>query len=213
MRWPDSADTAGVRFPGRIGRAAALLLFTLLCAGTVGTARASDDAWVSGKVSLNLRSGPGTQYKILGKVSAEDHVTIVQTRDGWRQVQTDRGREGWIPAGYLVDTPPASVRLERAEAELADARAALDTSREEAGRRIARLESDSKALRRSNEEIAARDADQKTRITRLQEANRELQTALRWREWLVGAGILVVGMITGALLRGSGRKRGSRVRL
>lgn len=213
MRSANSTDTGGVRIPGRLPNTAWLVLLVLLSVAIAGPASAADDAWVSGKVSLNLRRGPGTQYKILGKVAAEDHVAVLDSRDGWRQVRTDSGREGWIPAGYLVDTPPASVRLGRAETELAETQRALEAARSDAGRRIATLESDAQTLRQANQEIGARDAEQKEKIVRLQAANRELQTALRWREWLVGAGILVVGMITGALLRGSGRKRGSRVRL
>ena len=41
----------------------------------------------------------------------------------------------------------------------------------------------------------------------------KLRADTRWREWLTGAGILLFGMALGALLRGSGRKRNSRVRL
>lgn len=184
-------------------------MVSLAAAGAAG----ADDAWVSGKVSLNLRRGPGTQYKIIGKVTAEDHVEVLDSKEGWRQVLTDRERKGWIPAGYLVGTAPASVRLGAAEEKLAGVERELAASRAEAQAETQRLRELAASLARQNRDISSRDEDQRTRIERLQTANREMQTALRWREWLVGAGILAVGMITGALLGRSGRKRGSRIRL
>jgi len=173
----------------------------------------ADDAWVSGKVSLNLRRGPGTQYKIIGKIAAEDHVEVLDSQEGWRQILTDRERKGWIPAGYLVDTAPASVRLAGMEEKLARAERELATTRADAEAETQRLQELTASLKRENGEIGSRDQDQRARIERLQTTNRELQTALRWREWLVGASILAVGMITGALLGRSRRKRSSRIRL
>jgi SH3 domain protein len=173
----------------------------------------AEDAWVSGKVTLNLRRGPGTQYKILGKISAEQHVTILKSREGWREVQTDTGRSGWIPSGYLVDTPPASEQLASTTAALEETREELARAQAEAERSSAELRSRTAALEARNQELTGRDATQVTTIERLQAERNQLRADTRWQEWLTGAGILLFGMALGALLRGSGRKRNSRVRL
>jgi SH3 domain protein len=189
--------------------ALAAIFVSLVAAGTA----VADDAWVSGKVSLNLRRGPGTHYKIIGKVTAEEHVAVLKSEEGWRQVRTDGDRQGWIPAGYLVFSVPASVRLGALEQKLATVEGELATTRTDAAAETQRLQELAIGLKRENRDVRTRDEGQKARIERLQTTNRELQTALRWREWLVGAGILVVGMITGALLGRSSRKRSSRIRL
>lgn len=172
----------------------------------------AEDAWVSGRVSLNLRRGPGTEYKILGKIAAEDHVRVLNSREGWREVRLDNGRTGWLPSGYLVASAPASVRVAGLERELDQARKELAAAIAEATRQTREAEKRATGLASENSTLRANDEEQATRIERLARTNRELQTTVRWREWLVGAGILVVGMITGALLRSGTRRRDSRLR-
>ena len=53
---------------------------------TAPTARAQDPSWVRGEVKLNLRRGPGTEFKIIGSVSSEQPVEILETEDGWNNV-------------------------------------------------------------------------------------------------------------------------------
>jgi SH3 domain protein len=171
------------------------------------------DAWVSGKVTLNLRRGPGTQYKILGKISAEQHVSILESEEGWRKVQPDEGRPGWIPSGYLVDTPPASLQLATLTEALAATRETLAQAQTDAEQTTGKLRARASDLDEKNRQLGNRDADQVAKIDRLETERDQLRADARWREWLTGAGILLFGMALGALLRGNGRKRNSRVRL
>ena len=194
-------------------RCIGICLAVVLAIGAVAEAVRAEDAWVSGKVTLNLRRGPGTQYKILGKISAEEHVRILNSREGWREVQPDQGRSGWIPSGYLVDTPPASIQLANANAALEETRAALATAQTEADRMTGELRSRAEDLEARNLELTERDTTQVATIEQLQTERNQLRADTRWREWLTGAGILLFGMALGALLRGNGRKKNSRVRL
>ena len=152
---------------------------------------------------LNLRTGPGTDFRILGSIKTGDAVDILDRGDGWTKVRADGIEEGWIPAGFLQLEPPATVELERREQETSSLRTRLD-----------KLEREAQELRSSNEELLGEDEAQKLELAELTQENIELRAGARWPERLAGAGIFGAGMIVGAILqRRSGRRTGSRVRL
>ncbi len=45
---------------------------------------------------VNLREGPGTNYKVLGKARKGTSLTILEERDGWYFVRLDDGKEAWV---------------------------------------------------------------------------------------------------------------------
>lgn len=58
--------------------------------------------------SVNIRSGPGTDYDRLTQVNAGTRLTILAEKGGWVQVEIPGGGRGWI-AGWLIDyQDPAS---------------------------------------------------------------------------------------------------------
>jgi len=83
----------------------------------IGSAAAAEPAWVKDEVRVNLRTGAGRDFRILGALVTGDRVEIVSRGDGWTEVETAKGVKGWIPAGFLSDSEPAVVALRAAEAE------------------------------------------------------------------------------------------------
>jgi SH3 domain protein len=166
-------------------------------------ALAAETGWVRGEVRLNLRSGAGTQFKIIGTVATGDELVVLDTADSWTRVRTQDGRIGWIPAGYLETQPPPALRLEQVETEAATLRAELEKIRSETSR-----------LRESNASLSAADSGQREKIESLQVENYELRASSRYQEWITGAMILGLGMLIGALLhRNATRRPSSRIRL
>lgn len=184
-------------------RLAAPMILLAAVVATAPTARAQDPSWVRGEVKLNLRRGPGTEFKIIGSVSSEQPVEILETEDGWNNVRLTDGREGWIPGGYLSGTPPAAILAERLESEVAALRDRLETAEGQASK-----------LGDENESLRATDEEQRRRLEALTMENRELRAVQRWREWITGASLLAVGMIIGAILRrGGSARRSNRLRV
>ena len=134
------------------------LLFQLPAAANVG--------WVRGEIRLNLRSGAGTQYKILGVVETGDELVVLTSRESWTRVQKKDGEIGWIPAGYLDTEPPPAVRVDQAEAEAATLRAQLEE-----------LRSETSQLRETNATLSSTDSGP-TRRDRVAQ-DRELRAACR----------------------------------
>lgn len=59
--------------------------------------------------SVNLRSGPGTTFSIIGGLSKETVLPVVSQQGDWYQVKLPDGDSGWISAGFAkaVSDDPA----------------------------------------------------------------------------------------------------------
>ncbi|MCC0629008.1 SH3 domain-containing protein [Clostridioides sp. ES-S-0108-01] len=55
-------------------------------------------------VSLNVRSGPGTSYSIIGKLNGGDVVELKAKNNGWYKVKLSSGTTGWVSASYISET-------------------------------------------------------------------------------------------------------------
>ncbi len=176
-------------------------LTTLALALLLAARASAETGWVDDQVRLNLRTGPGNQFRILGSVETGDSVDILRRGDGWIEVRAD-GKSGWVPEGYLKSEPPAVVKLQRIESETSELRS-----------RSGLLNEETTKLRGENAQIAARESEQRAELERLTRDNMELRAGARWPEWIAGACILGVGMALGALLRGSTRRQAPRIRL
>jgi uncharacterized protein YgiM (DUF1202 family) len=168
------------------------------------TSGQAQEAWVKDKqVSLTLRTGAGTQYRIIGNLTTGDVATILTRGDGWTKVRTADGKEGWVSAGFLQVSPPARVELER-----------LGREAEELRRQVTALSEKATDLSATKDELESDEEGRRIEIDRLTRENYELRAGARWPEWITGAGVVLVGMALGALLgRNAGRRRQPRVRL
>ena len=166
-------------------------------------AATAESAWIRGEIRLNVRTGPGTQFRILGGVKTGDRVEIEQRAEGWTKVGLDSGSSGWIPVGYLESEPPPALKLEQIEKEVAQLRQASKASTSEVA-----------DLKETKETFTLQDREQRLEIDQLRRENLRLKAGARWPEWITGAIIVSVGMIVGAILqRSSGRRSSSRIRL
>ncbi|MFO0688393.1 MAG: TIGR04211 family SH3 domain-containing protein [Myxococcota bacterium] len=188
------------------GSSATLLVTALLASIVLGAtgALAAEQGWVKGDLRLNVRTGGGNEYRIIGTVATGDSVKVLSRGTDWIQVQTADGKVGWIPAGYVEATPPAAARLATAEADVASLKSELE-----------KLRSETTQLRESNGALTANDDGQKKELEALTLENLQLRAVSRYQEWLTGAALLGGGMLLGAWLHSrSGTRRGSsRIRL
>ena len=194
--------TGATRRRGR-GRAGVVSWIALgLLLGAPGAVRA-ESAWIKDELRLNLRTGPGVQFRIMGRMKTGDAVQVLERGDGWTKVRVPSLGEGWIPEGYLQPTPPAAVRLAQSETQTSEFRGQLES-----------LTESTAELEQENETLAARDGEQRQQITTLTRENLELRAGARWPEWITGAGILGTGMLMGMIVRSlSGRRSRPRIRL
>jgi SH3 domain protein len=163
----------------------------------------AERAWIKDELRINLRTGPGVQFRIVGRLKTGDTVDILETGEGWTKVRIAELGDGWIPEGYLQPTPPARLRLDQSEGQSQDLRDRV----EELSRKTTELTSE-------NATLSSRDGDQQEQISRLTRENMELRAGARWPHWITGAGILAAGMLLGLIVRAAaGRRNRTRIRL
>ena len=67
----------------------------------------SEDTSVAGKIgtvntsSLNVRSGAGTSYSIIGSLSKGSTVEIISSSNGWYKIKRSNGSNGWVSSQYI----------------------------------------------------------------------------------------------------------------
>ncbi|MFD2630425.1 SH3 domain-containing protein [Oceanobacillus kapialis] len=66
--------------------------------------------------SLNVRSGPGTNYKVITSVTDGQSVTITEISSTWGKVKVN-GKTGWLSRNYLSDKKPVVAKKEGKQEE------------------------------------------------------------------------------------------------
>ncbi len=185
---------------------------------SVSIVEAAEERWVTDRGEFTLRSGKSTSNKIIRMLKSGTRVELIQTdsESGYSLVRMPTGQEGWVVSRYLLKGPPALVRLPQLEkdlgrvAQLSDERQALQSE-------VRLLSSDNKKLSSELERIKKVSANavkldsentklrenlgsSRSRISQLEEDNRKLASKATRQWFLVGAGVLVMGLLLGLII-------------
>jgi len=87
---------------------------------TAALGHAAQTVYVTDRLEILLRSGQGTEFKIIAGIVTGTPLTLIKENkiSGWTQVRTLDGQKGWVLARFLTDKPVASVRLKAVTEEL-----------------------------------------------------------------------------------------------
>ncbi len=173
-----------------------LALALLLCGVSLPGRAAAQREYIRDEIRVNMRAGPGLQYKILKVMTSGDVVRRLGSTDDWIEVATAEGGQGWVPSGYVsaevppsVSLPQVTTRLVHSEARVRELEARLATQTGS----LSELE----ALRASAEELEIENA--------------ELRWSTGWRSMATGAVVVLVGILIGIVIpRGGSGTRGAR---
>jgi len=211
-----------------------VLLVLLLGAGAQAQTR-----YVTDRTIVELRRGPSTEYLILRNLEAGDEVQVLEQdqTSGYSRVKVaDQGTEGWILSRFLIAEPIARARLATAERNLTAARervTTLETQVRELSANLTTTRTDLEQTRANHGSVSRELAeirtaaanvveirDQNTRLQqRLIERDRQVEelgatnTRLATREtqnwFIVGAGVLLAGIVVGLIAPTLRRRRRS----
>jgi len=97
------------------------LLFILFFISAITMA---ETRYVSDNLQIQLRSGPGTQYRIIRSLNSGTalEITADAIENGYQKVMFNNA-EGWVSSQYLMREPSARIQLAMAEQELAQLKA------------------------------------------------------------------------------------------
>lgn len=200
-------------------------LLLILCSATV-TAKT---AYVTDELEITLRTGETTGHRIVRMLPTGEKLTVLGTNaaSGYTKVRTSTGTVGYVLTRQLVDTPVARDRLAAAEAEVNALKAApgelssrlaklreehsklqkthadLNQAKQTVDQELAALKrTANNAVRIANErnELRKQVASLTREVEDIKQQNRELEnkTAQNW--FLIGAGVVVGGILLGLIL-------------
>ena len=200
-------------------------LLLILCSATA-TAKT---AYVTDELEITLRTGETTGHRIVRMLPTGEKLTVLGTNaaSGYTKVRTSTGTVGYVLTRQLVDTPVARDRLAAAEAEVKALKAApgelssrlaklreehsklkkthadLNQAKQTVDQELAALKrTANNAVRIANErnELRKQVASLTREVEDIKQQNRELEnkTAQNW--FLIGAGVVVGGILLGLIL-------------
>jgi SH3 domain protein len=210
------------------------LVFVLLVASAQAQTR-----YVSDRTNLELRRGASTEHAILRWLEPGNEVQVLEQdqQSGWSRVRVvDQGTEGWILTRFLMDEPGARDRLAAAERSLAAARdrvATLEAQSREVGANLGSARTELEQTRTSHATVSKELADLRTaaaNVVEIRDQNTSLQQRLIERErevevlttenarlagrtnqnwFIVGASVLLAGIVIGLVAPTLRRRRRS----
>jgi SH3 domain protein len=189
---------------------------------------AAETLYVDDIVKITVRTGKGTDHKIIRMISTGESVEVIEKDSDWSRVMLADGTEGWVLTRLLTEEPPAAVMLERLRTEhrellektrkpleeinrLASENAMLEKALTDLRQAYQDLEGDNASLREQNVQLLEmKEGFQEagSELDRLRSRAETLDTELshvkrdrmvRW--FLAGAAVLLGGFFMGVFAR------------
>ena len=190
---------------------------------------AADFRYVTDQFKIMMRTGESSSHKITLTIPSGTRLEVLSSnaQTGYSKVRTSSGKEGYVLTRQLMEEPAAREKLARAMERLTELQAApgelsaklskLQAEHDELLKSHASLEQDknnleqelsgikrtaSNAIRVTNERNELR--QQVTTLTReledLKQENRELSNDSAQDWFIIGAGVIIGGIIIGLIL-------------
>ena len=171
-----------------------IILVLALAMGLAGTSVA-ETRYVSDRLEIQMRTGKGTQFRILRMLPSGTAVEVLETdtEDGYTRVRAPGGVEGWVLSRLLMKGRAARDRLADAEKKLArlelenrklntsfgdlsKEKGSADKERGQLTKENRRLSQELEEIRRTASSSLALDAENKELKSRIVAYERQLQS-------------------------------------
>lgn len=180
--------------------------------------------FVSDDFEITMRSGPGVERKILALIRSGQAVEVLTANEEWTEIRLPSNKQGWVLTRYLTPQIPCTITLEKlttkydalvAEKEILDNQYAglsgnnqgLEEQLASTRKELAKLSKEYESLKKGSGEylnLKAQHAKTIKELTEIKskakkyedETNRLLRNQnIKW--FLIGAGVLLLGIIIG----------------
>ncbi|MEH0020326.1 MAG: TIGR04211 family SH3 domain-containing protein [Desulfobacter sp.] len=189
------------------------LLLTGLMILSLAAPLSAKDIYVSGVTKITMRTGPGTEHKIVAMLTSGTKLETVEYRTDWSMVRTAGGKQGWVLSRFLTEEVPQTLLVLKLQKENLRLESALESAQEEVrgltvkNTSLTGIEKKYNQLQKASADYLKLDAkykallktseDQQTHIATL-EKNMNDEEKL-W--FLSGAGVFIVGLVIGLSTR------------
>lgn len=199
----------------------------------------AENRWVTDEFEVMMRSGKSTRQSIVRQLPSGTQLEVLESdaESGYSRVRTGSGAEGWVLTRYLKRSPTAQLRLPELERKLKESEAdrtrlrnqlneltgekrslerevgelqSANSSQEKQLTRITQLSASTIEVDQQNAQLRQRVAEAEKQIKTLEATNQQLASDANRRWFLIGAGVLIAGLLLGLILpRISWRKKSS----
>lgn len=211
---------------------AAIIMASLFLSVSISVA---ETKYVSEDFEITMRTGPGTDRKILALVPSGRAVEVMQSGEEWSRIRLGNGKEGWVLSRYLTGQLPTAIKLERLEnsyAEVIEKSKALQekldslsTDNRSVGNELDEAQKTLKKVQASYDALRKDSADflklKKTYEKNLKELNEARENAEKFESErnrlansqllegvLYGGGLVIIGFIAGFIMKKPKRRSG-----
>ena len=207
----------------------AKVLLGLITTAAISAGTLAETRWLSDELWVNLRASASDGAQVLQTIGSGTRMeTLSDTAEnGYLNVRTEQGTEGWIPRRYTQTNPTASLRLSNVEAERdqlqqqlteleerhrqllanrGDVSGELEILREENERlatelnEITAISGDAIALDDRNKELTENNARLKNDLDLAQSQLSEIRESNDSSMLLAGGALIFVGLVLGIVL-------------
>jgi SH3 domain protein len=193
----------------------------------------AETRYVSEVREITLRTGPGTEYKITAMIQSGTPMTVLEQSEEWARVQLPGDKEGWVLTQFLQTKIPDAILLENLQKKHDSLSADADiltAENRELKEKVAALTSeldscqgDYDTLNTTHDTLQADSAEflelqtihkstvkelaaQTEKADRLEEELSGLINDKRLKWFLLGAGVLLVGIVIGFITKPQRRR-------
>lgn len=204
-----------------------LIVALLLIVSSISVAQART-VWVDDQIYLPLRSGAGTQYRIVqNAMPSGTPLEVLETGSEYSRVRSPQGNEGWVANQYLSNEPIAADQLKEVRQQLQNARERADELSSELAKvteqrnelqsaennlssrteqlqaeltRIKNVAADSLNLERRNQELVQENQRLTNELEVLTAENARLESSKESDFMLLGAGLVFGGVLLALII-------------
>lgn len=191
------------------------LLLSVLVTGISFGASAAP-RYITNDLFIYMHSGPGNNYRIVGTANAGEKVNEIDydSDSQYAQIQLSSGKEGWIEADKLTNTPSLQNRLSATQQKLKDAQQKLGTLQQSSLQNTQTSAKQLKQLQQQLKDEKSRTQELTTKLTNILADNKKLSAKVNSFEqsiqmqWLIRGGMVAgVGLIIGLIIPYLPRRR------
>jgi SH3 domain protein len=195
-----------------------------ICLFLSAAASAETKHYINDSMTITMRTGPGTDRKIISLLGVGQEVEILQSQNEWTMVRLPNGKEGWVISRFITDQTPNDIQLKVLQkrssdlqtkaASLIEENRTLNADNKKLSAdlktnetKLKNLASTYEALKKDSKHFLELQDKYKASTTKLSEQTQKAQkyedelTKLLWNQnikwFLSGAGVLVLGFIIG----------------
>ncbi len=195
-----------------------LLVSLILVFSTVAGYAQSRTGYVTDRLILTFRQGPGPSYPVLKTLESDTRMTLLDEQGGFYKVRLSSGDTGWVDQQFVTfDTPKSQVIQQAKEkhAALEKQFTELSTAHEQLKNKMAALSENTEDLYQvleKNKRLENQNQQLTARVEKLEKDAENLFKTSMIKWFLAGFGVIVFGWILGQTISSRNRRQSSLLR-